>query len=97
MAHAFYGFSDLPPDPTDRFLSATGCLLAQSVVLPGKDQTLGTADDQTTTLSQYRREISIRNVSNENGELRSITVTVTYQNGPTKRTYTLTTFISAYS
>ena len=69
----------------------------ETMTLPGKDQMLGTADDQTITLSSYTREIAIRDVANENGQLRSIDVTITYQNGPTKRTYTLTTFISAYS
>ena len=65
--------------------------------LPGKDRLLGTYDDQTVVLSQFTREIKIRDVPNENGMLRSITVTLTYQNGPTKRTYTLTSYISSYS
>ncbi len=69
----------------------------EAILLPGRDQTLYTADDQTITLGQYTREIAIRDVANENGQLRSVTVTITYQNGPTKRTYTLSTFISAYS
>ena len=69
----------------------------ETILLPGKDQTLYTADDMTVTLGQYTREISIRDVANENGQLRSVTVTITYQNGPTKRTYVLNTFISAYS
>ena len=33
------------------------------VTLPGKDQLLGTADDQTTTLSSFTREIMIRDVA----------------------------------
>jgi prepilin-type N-terminal cleavage/methylation domain-containing protein len=69
----------------------------ETVALPGRDQMLGTADDQATVLSQYTRQIVIRDVANENGQLRSITVTITYQSGPTKRTYTLATMISAYS
>lgn len=69
----------------------------ETVTLPGKDQTLNTPDDLIVTLLQYTREIQIRDVVGENGELRSIVVTVTYQNGPTKRTYTLQSFISAYS
>jgi hypothetical protein len=67
------------------------------VTLPGRDQMLGTADDQALVLSQYTRQIVIRDVANENGQLRSITVTITYRSGPTKRTYTLATMISAYS
>jgi hypothetical protein len=69
----------------------------ETIILPGKDQTLGTADDQTITLSSFTREIKIRDVSTENGQLRSIIVTVKFQNGPTTRTYTLTTYISSYS
>ena len=69
----------------------------ETVTVPGRDQLFGTADDMTITLNSFTREISIRDVDNENGQLRSITVTITYQNGPTHRTYTLTTFISAYS
>jgi hypothetical protein len=69
----------------------------ETETLPGKDQILGTADDQVIVLSNYTREIYIRDVPNENGELRSIVVTITYQSGSTKRTYKLTTYISAYS
>ena len=69
----------------------------ETIILPGKDQTVGTSDDQRVVLSNYTREIKIRDVANENGQLRQITVTVKYQNGPTVRTYTLTTFISSYS
>jgi type II secretory pathway pseudopilin PulG len=69
----------------------------ETVVLPGKDQILGTADDQIITLNTFTREIKIQDVPNENSEVRSIVVTIKYQSGPTKRTYTLTTFISAFS
>ena len=69
----------------------------ETQTLPGRDQLLGTADDMIVTLSGYTREIYIRDVPGENGQLRSITVRITYQSGPTKRTYQLTTLISAYS
>ena len=80
----------------------------ESVVLPGHDQLLGVpwttcvpcaVDDITLVLTQYTREIKIRNVANENNQLRSVTVTITYlnQNGSALRSYTLTTFMSAYS
>lgn len=68
----------------------------ETMTFPGKDQTLGTADDATVSLSTYTREISIRDVPNET-DLRTIVVTVKYRNGPTIRTYTLTTLISSYS
>jgi hypothetical protein len=69
----------------------------ETMTLPGKDQVLGTSDDQIVPMGQYTREIKIRDLPNEAGQLRSIVVTITYQNGPTKRSYTLSTFISSYS
>ena len=69
----------------------------ETVILPGKDQLLGTADDRIVTLNGYTRQIAITTVANENGNLRQIVVTLTYMTGPTKRTYTMTTFISSYS
>lgn len=69
----------------------------ETTTLPGMDQVLGTTDDRIVPLSQYTREIKIRDVADSNGMLRSIDVTITYQNGPTKRSYTLSSFISSYS
>lgn len=68
----------------------------ESVVLPGVDQQLGTADDKTVTLSGYTRQIAIANVPN-NPDLRSITVTVTYKSGAATRSYTLTALISTFA
>ena len=69
----------------------------EKVRLPGLDQVLNTADDQVMPLDSFTREIRIRDIAAENGQLRSVVVTVTYRNGPTTRTYTLTTYISSYS
>ena len=69
----------------------------ETVTLPGTDQQLNTSDDQVIPLSTFTREIMITDVPGENGQLRSIVVTIKYQNGPRTRTYTLTTYISAYS
>jgi prepilin-type N-terminal cleavage/methylation domain-containing protein len=79
----------------------------ESMVWPGKDQLIGTADDVTVTLSQYKRQITIRDIPNEPLNcglpgpdpctLRSVTVTVVYYAGGNKRTYTLATYISNYS
>jgi type II secretory pathway pseudopilin PulG len=69
----------------------------ETVVLPGTDQTMGTADDTTTYLTAYQRQIAITDVAGENGELRQVVVTIKYSSGTIQRTYTLTTFISAYS
>jgi hypothetical protein len=69
----------------------------ETVTLPGKDQTLGTADDTTVTLSGYTREIQIQDVPGESSQLRTITVIIKYKSGPTVRTYTLMSYLSAYS
>jgi type II secretory pathway pseudopilin PulG len=69
----------------------------ETTSLPGPDQTAGTGDDTSITLTAYKRQIEITDVAGENGELRKIVVTVTYDSGRIQRTYTLTTFISAYS
>jgi|CXWL01.1.fsa_nt_gi prepilin-type N-terminal cleavage/methylation domain-containing protein len=78
----------------------------ETVTLPGVDQNLGTADDKVVTLLNYQREIAIRDIPDEPVgcgigpdpcTLRSVTVTVTYQDGKATRTYTLTTYISNYS
>ena len=69
----------------------------ETVTLPGADHNLNTADDQITSLTAFTRQIQIQDVANENAQLRSIVVTIRYRNGPTTRTYTLTTYISSYS
>ena len=86
----------LQPGP-DGLVNTADDTTVETILLPGKDQMLNTADDQTITLTSFTREIKIRDITGENGQLRSIVVTVKYQNGPTTRTYTLTTYISSYS
>jgi hypothetical protein len=66
----------------------------ETVVLPGPDQLIGTADDKKETLKGFTREILISDVG-ERDDLRLIIVTITYPAGGTKRTYTLTSYISA--
>lgn len=68
----------------------------ETVPAAGPDHQLNTDDDRDIVLNGFTREISIRDVSG-NSQLRAVTVTVIYQNGSTKRTYTLVTYISAYS
>jgi hypothetical protein len=69
----------------------------ETVDLPGKDQQLNNSDDLIVHLNSFTREILIRDIAGESGQLRSIVVTIKYQNGPTRRTYKLTTYISSYS
>ena len=54
----------------------------ETVTLPGKDGTLETEDDLTIPLSQYTRQITIRDVPGTSGQLRSILVTMTYPERP---------------
>lgn len=69
----------------------------ESVPLPGLDRVLGTADDKDLPLTGFTREISIRDVADSGGQLRSVTVTLTFRIGATGHTYTLTTYVSAYA
>ncbi len=66
----------------------------ETITSPGPDQIYGTADDIVIPLTQYNREIKIRDVETD---LRSITVTIMYLVGAESRKYTLTTYISNYS
>jgi len=78
----------------------------ESVALPGPDQSLGTGDDRTVSLSNYKREIIIRDVPNtpvgcgtgpDPCTLRSLKVVIKYPDGTATRSYTLTTYISNFS
>ncbi|HZR24060.1 MAG TPA: hypothetical protein VFA59_10760 [Vicinamibacterales bacterium] len=84
------------PGP-DGLVNTADDTTTETITMPGKDQVLGTADDTTVVLSNYTREIRIQDVANESGQLRTITVTVTFKDGPTTRTYTLSSLISSYS
>ena len=66
------------------------------ILEPGPDGKLGTPDDIKIPLSNFTRTIVITNVLND-PNLRQIQVTVDYTIGPSTRSYTLTTFISAFN
>lgn len=66
----------------------------ETMTFPGRDGLLGTADDEVRSLEGYQREIRIRDLQ---PNLRSITVTVTFQSGSSRRTYALTAYISNYA
>jgi hypothetical protein len=71
------------------------------IVGPGPDGILGTADDVTIPLSNMQRTIVIAPVLDAAGNVepnvRTITVTMTYKVGRLNRTYTLVSYISAFS
>ena len=64
---------------------------------PGPNGVLGDGDDVTTPLFGFRREILIRELNPVNPDLRELVITITYAVGPNSRTYTLRTFVSAFS
>ena len=66
----------------------------QTIVRPGVDNLLGTADDEIQPLSTYRRTIAIVDIG---PNLRRIQVTVSYQVGSTPRAYTVTALISSFA
>jgi len=63
----------------------------------GPDGRLNTSDDRVTTLSGFTRQIEIRELSPVNADLREVIVTVSYQVGAVRGSYTLRTFISSFS
>ena len=71
------------------------------IVGPGPDGILGTADDVVIPLSNMQRTIQIAPVFDAAGNIepnvRTITVTMTYKVGRLNRTYTLVSYISAFS
>jgi len=90
--------TDPGPDGLVDTVADTG-VNPSTVIYPGKDGILGTADDVIVDLnSAYHmtRTITISNIVNETS-VRQIQVTINYTYGGFTRSYTLTTFISQYS
>jgi hypothetical protein len=66
------------------------------IIAPGQSGILGGPDDIKMPLGNFTRQIIISNVANE-PYLREITVIIRYTAGRFKRTYTLVSYISAFS
>ena len=67
------------------------------IVGPGPDGKLGTADDVVVNLNPWMtRTIAMAPVAAE-ANLRQITITINYQVGRMKRTYTLISYISTFA
>ena len=87
-------------DPgVDGLVNPSDDTAVETATLPGRDNVLGTADDETIALDDYTREIEIRDVS---AGLRQIRVIVRYLPGgtgstATPREFTLVSFISTYA
>jgi hypothetical protein len=69
----------------------------ESIVEPGADGRIGTADDVLTPLTDFTRQITIEDVPGSPA-LRRVTITISYAVGRLRPPpYTLVTFVSAYS
>ncbi len=66
----------------------------ESIARPGADGLLGTDDDEIQELSQFTREVVIRDV---NQSLRELRVIVRYNVGGVTREYIVATLISSYA
>jgi prepilin-type N-terminal cleavage/methylation domain-containing protein len=64
---------------------------------PGPNRILNDADDIVTPLSNFKRQIQILELNPVNADLRQIVVTITYTVAKQTGTYTLRTYISAFS
>ena len=65
------------------------------ILQPGPDGVMGTADDVQLTLGTFTRTITIADIVNE-PNLRTVNVVVNYRAGRFARSYSLTTYISAF-
>jgi len=67
---------------------------AESFVKPGADGLLGTGDDDVRELSEFTREVIIRDVTQS---LRELRVVIRYNVGGMIREYAISTLISSYA
>jgi len=66
----------------------------ESIMFPGPDNRMNTPDDQERFLTNYTRQIEIREVG---PNLRRLRVTIRYLVGGARRTYVLETFVSSFA
>jgi len=64
---------------------------------PGPDGLFGDADDVLTPLAGFTRQIQILEMSPVDPDLRELRVTITFQVGAQRGSYTLRTYVSAFS
>jgi hypothetical protein len=69
----------------------------ESVRDPGPDGLFSSADDVLTPLAGFTRRIQIIELSPVDPDLRELRVTITYQVGAQSGSYTLRTYVSAFS
>jgi type II secretory pathway pseudopilin PulG len=88
----------LQPGPIDGLVGtvADAGQPPETILNPGPDGKLGTADDVQLPLTEFTRTINIQNLA-ANANLRSIQIQVFYNTGRFRRTYTMNTYISAFN
>ena len=88
----------LQPGPVDGLVgtAADSGQPAETIVTPGPDGKLGTADDVLLPLTEFTRQITIANVAN-NPNVRTIQIQVFYNTGRFRRTFTMNTYVSAFN
>jgi prepilin-type N-terminal cleavage/methylation domain-containing protein len=69
----------------------------ETVRVPGPDGLFGTVDDVLMPLAGFTRRIQIIELSPVDPDLRELRVTITYQVGSQTGSYTLRTYVSAFS
>lgn len=86
----------LQPGP-DGLVGTTADSTAPSayIINPGPDGLMGTADDIDMPLTDFTRTITITPTSDPN--LTSVSVTINYTAGRFQRSYTLSSFVSAFN
>jgi prepilin-type N-terminal cleavage/methylation domain-containing protein len=91
-------FKDGPQDLTtagdDGLLNTDDDGAIEAITMPGPDNRLGTADDKVQELTNFTREIEIRDVG---PNLRRITVIIRYTANSGEREYKIETFISSFA
>jgi prepilin-type N-terminal cleavage/methylation domain-containing protein len=98
------GMQDMKLPGVDGLVNTADDGAIEVVKSPGPDGVLGNGDDVSTPLkaTEFQREVLITTLNRDstlivNPNLRQITVRVRYRVLNAWRTYTLTTFVSAYS
>ena len=69
----------------------------ESLREPGPDGLFNTVDDVLTPLNGFTRQIQILELSPVDPDLRELRVTITFQVGTQRGSYTLRTYVSAFS
>jgi prepilin-type N-terminal cleavage/methylation domain-containing protein len=82
------------PGPDGLINTADDDVNLEVLVQPGADGLLGTADDVQRPLTEFTREVVIRDVGLT---LRRLTVVIRYRVGDAPREYSITTLISSYA